>query len=365
MNEFPLNTGNTRLWKWLMKGRDDLSWAGASANDRGFCFGTEDGTVLWTNYDGVQFGHPLPNATRYDDEEAVNGIAFNAGRMVVTTRGGSAIWKNLGSKMKERDAGRIGVGSHGVVAGRNETFLMPLNIGGLMSVQNVSPTQFSTFTNWSEPVDLNMYRVASLSATDGRQVVGIAARRGGVAMGFYKPGNMLNLTGLELPTADFIDICSAGNSNFPSAAYALTRDGHILAFDDVMNGMKPVTLRYESMSGVAYRILSVGDFVFVLTSKALHVIHNLVDYAPGSFRVNRRTKNTSFPLEAIDMNLVGQRWLLVLLPDRVLRLDLHELAKDLASGFEEIVSEPTDIWANATFTERKLDAHKLDFTIAK
>ena len=65
------------------------------------------------------------------------------------------------------------------------------------------------------------------------------------------------------------------------------------------------------------------------------------------------------------MNLVVQRWLLVLLADRVFRLDLHELARDLASNFEEKVSELIDVWANATFTERKLDAHKWDSTIAK
>ena len=184
-------------------------------------------------------------------------------------------------------------------------------------------------------------------------------------MGVYKPGEILDLTTLEIPGADFIDICPAGNFDFPSAAYALTRDSHILAFNDVMNGDKSVTLRYEGMAGVAYRVLSAGDFVFVLTSKALHVIHNLVAYTPGSFRVNRRTSNTSFPLEAIDMNLVGQRWLLVLLADRVLRLDLHELARDLSPGFEVKISESTDVWANATFNNRKLDAHKSDFAIAK
>ncbi len=365
MNKSPLDAGNARLWKSLMTGRDDLSWAGASAADRGFCFGTEDGTVLWTNFDGVQYRDPLVNATLDDDDGAVNGVAFNAGRMVVTTRSGSAIWKHVEGKAKKREAVRIGIGSHGVVAGRNETFLMPLNVGGLMSVHESSPSRISTFTTVSEVMDLNVYRAVSLATTAGQQVVALAARCGGVAMGLYKPGDILNLTALELPGADFIDICPAGNSDFPSAAYALTRDSYILAFQDVMIDRKPAKVHYDGIPGVAYRILSAGDFVFVLTSNALHVIYKLVESSLGSLRVNRRTPSTSFVLEAVDINLVGNRWLLVLLANGVLRLDLHELARDLSHSFEEKVSEPTDVWANATFTERKLDSHKLDFTIAK
>ena len=242
---------------------------------------------------------------------------------------------------------------------------MPLNIGGLMSVHEEKTSHFSTYVSNSPERDLNVYRAASLTKTDGQQVVALAARCGGIAMGVYKPGEILDLATVEIPGADFIDICSAGNSNFPSAAYALTCDSHILAFDDVMNGIKPVTLRYESTAGVAYRILAAGDFVFVLTSQALHVIHNLVAHSPGSFRVNRRTRNTSFPLEAIDINLVGNRWLLVLLADGVLRFDLHELSRDLASGFEEKVSEPTDVWANVIVTGRRLDSHKTDFALGK
>lgn len=362
MNRSP---GDTGLWKELLTGRDDLSWAGASAGDRGYCFGTEDGTVFWTNFDGVQYGKPLVNAAIDDYEEAINGVAFNAGRMVVTTRSGSAIWNNADGKKSGRTGGRIGEGSHGVVAGERGIFFMPLNVGGLMSVYEDLPSHFSTFVSNSQAMDLNVYRAASLVATDGRQVVALVARRGGMAMGYYKLGEVLDLTTIELPGADFIDICQGGYSGYPSAAYAITRDSHILAFGDIMSGDRPVTLRYERIVGTAYRILSAGEFVFVLTSRALHVIHNLTAHSTGSFRVNRTTQNKSFPLEAIDINLVGQRWLLVLLADRVLRMDLHELAKDLASDFEEKVSEPTDVWADAIFKGHKLDSHKSDLVLVK
>ena len=219
----------------------------------------------------------------------------------------------------------------------------------------------------SQARDLNIYRATSLAAVDGRQIVALAARRGGMAMGYYNPGEVLDLTTLELPGADFIDICLAGDYRYPSAVYSLTRDGHILAFNDVMADHKPGTVRYESITGVAYRILSAGDFVFVLTDDTLHVIHKLVDYLSGAFRVNRRTSNTSFGVEAIDMNLVGQRWLLVLLADRVLRLDLHALASDLDLVFKEKISVPeqNDIWLKAIRTDRKLDSHKSEFALVK
>lgn len=365
MNRSPLDAGNSRLWKSLLIGRDDLSWAGAAEGNRGFCFGTEGGTVFWTNFEGMQYGDPLPNATLDDYDEAINGIAFNAGRMVVTTRSGSAIWKNADSKASKRKAGRIGEGSHGVVTGLSGAFFLPLNTGGLMSVQDKLPKHFEGFVSKSESMDLNVYRIASLVGMDGSQVVAMAARLGGVAVGRYKPGGILNLATIEMTDADFIDICPAGYPGFPTAAYALTRDNHILAFNNVLNVREHGTARYEGVAGVAYRILSAGDFVFVLTSKALHVIHNLVAHSPGSFRVNRRTRSTSFPLDAIDMNLVGNRWLMVLMADRVLRFDLNELARDLASEFEEAVSELTDVWTNATVKDRQLDSHKTEFALVK
>ena len=145
MNRSPLDVGNTGLWKSLLTGRDDLSWAGPSAGDSGFCFGTEDGAVFWTNFDGIQYGVPLRNAAIDDFKEAINGVAFNAGRTVVTTRSGSAIWNNAPGKKSRRRGGRIGEGSHGVVAGGGGIFFMPLNIGGLMSVYEDLPSHFSTF----------------------------------------------------------------------------------------------------------------------------------------------------------------------------------------------------------------------------
>ena len=365
MNRSPVDADDTGLWKVLLKGRDDISWAGASAGDRGFCFGTETGEVFWTNFEGVQYGDLLANAALDDDDEAVNGIAFNAGRMVVTTRSGSAIWKNFEGKASKRKAVRIGVGSHGVVSALDGAFLMPLNVGGLMSVQDKSPKHFAGYLCKSDSMDLNIYRAASLASPDGAQVLAVAARSGGVAVGTYKPGGMLNLDASEWPGADVIDVCPTGHVGFPVAAYALTRDNHILAFNNVLNLREHDTVRYKSMTGVAYRILSAGDFVFVLTDKALHVVHNLVAHSPGLFRVNRRTRNTSCPLEAVDINLVGKRWLLVLLADSVLRLDLNALARDLASDFEERVSEPTDVWSQAIFKVRHLDSQTSEFALVK
>ena len=367
MNCPPLDAGNTPLWKELLTDREDLSWAGASAGDRGFCFGTEDGAVFWTNFDGVQYGEPLINAAFDDYEEAVNGIAFNAGRMVVTTRSGSAVWKNAEGKASKRKAGRIGEGSHGVVAALNGAFFLPLNIGGLMSVYEETPSHYSTFVSNSQAMDLNVYRAISLTSPDGKQVVGIAARRGGVAAGFYKPGDVMGLTALVVPGADIIDICPTGNPKFPTAVFTLTRDSGILIFRDVVTDRDPVTVRYEGILGVAYRIISAGEFVFVLTSRALHVIHNLVDYRNSEFRVNRRTPSTSFKVEAVDMNIVGQRWLLLLTACGVLRLDLNELHEQLASRFAEEISEPEPSYLRekVIIKRHNLDASRSEFALVK
>ena len=54
-------------------GRKDISWAGPSQDAKGFCFGTEDGLIFWTNFDGKPVSLVIKqNAiTRAIDLEAV------------------------------------------------------------------------------------------------------------------------------------------------------------------------------------------------------------------------------------------------------------------------------------------------------
>lgn len=79
---------HVKCWETILV-RDDISWVGPSADADGFCFGSETGDVIWTDFDG-NLQWELPHAAKLG--EAINGIAFNAGQMCVTTRDETANW---------------------------------------------------------------------------------------------------------------------------------------------------------------------------------------------------------------------------------------------------------------------------------
>ena len=86
-----------------------------------------------------------------------------------------------------------------------------------MSLHESEPMHFTSFVSSSEAMDINVYRATSLIDERGRQVVVLAARCGGMATGYYAPGDLLDLTTMEIPGADFVDTCRSGISNLPSA----------------------------------------------------------------------------------------------------------------------------------------------------
>ena len=352
-----LNTNlPVKCWETILE-RDDISWVGPSADADGFCFGTENGDVFWTDFDG-KLQWELPHAAKLG--EAINGIAFNAGQMCVTTRDETANWFLSTHKNRVR-GGTIAGGAHGVVSGGSGDFFLPRGIAGLQNIRMDNPSEVLGWEMAPEERDMYFYEVASLATVDGEQVVACACRRSGLAMGKYTKGETFNIVTLSTPKGDFIDICPAGIPSLPSAAYALTRDGTIYPFDNVLADRNPFAMRFQSVGGTAYRILASGNFVFVLTSRALHVIHKLLVNDNGLFDDNRDSRMVTFALEAVDMNLVGDRWLLVLLTDQVMRLDL-ELLKQTVPEFPVETSEPesSEDSDHFIFEEMEMTSHKFD-----
>lgn len=212
-----------------------------------------------------------------------------------------------------------------------------------------------------EERDIYFYEVASLATAEGEQVLACACRRSGLAMGKYTKGETFNIVTLSTPNGDFIDICPAGLPALPSAAYALEKDGTIYLLRNVLTDKNPIAVRYHFIQGTAYRILALNNFVYVLTHQDLHVIHIPWVIENGLLHVNGNTTCKSFKMEAVDMNLVGNRWLLVLLTDRVERLDLG-LLKQTVPEFQVKTSEPESPEDTEQFSygELTLTSHKYD-----
>ena len=66
----------------------DVSWAGPGRNSQEFCFGSEDGQILFTNLEGDEAERqPAP----HPESEAVNGVAFADWGMVISSELGKRL----------------------------------------------------------------------------------------------------------------------------------------------------------------------------------------------------------------------------------------------------------------------------------
>lgn len=319
------------LWKSLMPRRGDLSWAGPSVKANGFCFGTEEGGLLLTDAEGVLIQKPILGATA--SGEAVNGVAFDLGRMLVTTRDDARIWADWWKPRAAAQYGDIPAGGHGVTVGRPGSFFLPLGTNGVMSVHHGRRPTYGTVLNVPNAHAINLYKCASF-APGTRQVLAFAARLGGVAVTTYEEKRTLEFSAFKEVGCDFIDISPVALPGCTLAMCALTRDGRVFIYRnalDVKPGRTMWVMQCPNFTGVAYRVVSSGSFLFVLTSNKFHILHLSPTLTRGVLALPGRTRSTSCAVRAVDMNLVGDRWLLLLRANDVLRLDLHALPTTLAA----------------------------------
>lgn len=301
----------------------DVSWAGASPREDLFAFGSEDGRILFADSDGVVKQQPQ-KAT--PSGETINGLSFYQRWMSVSTRNEVMLWTLPVKQGETVLSATIPFGAHGVIVGHNGYFLAPLGRSGLLFYQpKEGPEQAITISSGATE-NAYFYRLISLQAADGKEIVACAARRGGIAaMEFNEEDQRHMLSALAFNGLDVIDVCPLGIADVPEGAAALGRDGTIILFRDVLRDCSPVTVNYESIKGTAYRILIVRGYLFLLTSKGMYVIAGLIDRFLKSRKDNQATPMLALPMEAVDAHIGSEKWLWIVKPDGVLRLDVELL----------------------------------------
>ncbi len=303
----------------------DVSWAGASPSKDLFSFGSEDGRILFADSEGVV---QLKAEKATPSGEAINGLAFIQRWMSVSMRNEVILWassQNPGGKMMGTP---IPFGSHGIIAGHSGYFLAPLGRGGLLFFQpKEGPETAATIIDGAIE-NAYFYRLISLQAASGQEIVACATRRGGVAaMEFKGKDQQHTFRALMFNGLDVVDLCSLGMAGALEGAAAVGRDGTIILFRDVLRDGQPKTIKYESIKGTVYRILSVRGYLFLLTSEGMYVIAGLIERFLRGAADNSVTPVLTLPMEAVDANLGSEHWVWIVMPDGVLRLDVELLAQ--------------------------------------
>jgi hypothetical protein len=156
---------------------------------------------------------------------------------------------------------------------------------------------------------------------------------------------------------DIIDLCALSQEGDSLAVAALGRDGSVILYQDILNDTKPKTFRFQTMKGVAYRILSHRGDVYVLTSCGLYVLGKLGNrFLSGEKRDEIVTPILPLPFTAVDMNLAWGRWLLIVVGNEVRKFDLdmiHDFVpQNIGHGeikeFPTIPSEVEPEWSNVS-----------------
>jgi hypothetical protein len=299
----------------------DVSWAGPSLRTDLFSFGSEDGRILFADWQGNVQHKPVPVAP---SQEAINGVAFLDLWMIVSTRNEVAMWTPPRMPGDSSMGAVIPMGAHGVIAGHNGYYVAPLGRDGLLFCKPTEGQRQTVTVSSGVTADVNIYRLISLQASGGQEIVACAARKGGVAVMELKGEDQKHsLSTRTFDGLDLVDLCPLAKAA-PEAAAALGRDGTLILFRNILQDQRPGTVRYETIRGKAYRILSARGYLFVLTSEGLYVIAGLVDRFLQDAVDSQVTPVLSVPMEAVDAGLGSDQWVWIVMPDGVLRFDVEQ-----------------------------------------
>jgi hypothetical protein len=330
MTAFPAASKGSRELVSSIRFQDfDVSWAGASVRKDLFCFGSEDGRFLLADADGVVKDEPQEWAP---SKEAINGVAFIEGSASVSTRNEVMLWTQDPEDKERQLAARIPVGAHGVIAGHCGYFFAPLGLGGLLACRAGDAKPLAVIMKSQTMEERYFYRVISLPASDGREVVVCATRKGGLAsMEFTGETQQNTLNTLTFSGVDVVDVCALNVTAAPMGVAALGKDGTVVLSRDVLRDDCPRTVKYEPVRGTAYRILSARGYIFLLTSEGLYVSSGFIDRFLSGGALTSVTPGLALAMEAVDANLGSDQWLWIVMPDGVLRFDVELLDRITAS----------------------------------
>jgi hypothetical protein len=346
MNRLPPNGSMSRPLYTPIQFKDfEVSWAGPNPLGPGFAFGSEDGRVLMTDETGV----PLPKKVQESiTGEAINGIAGSGMSFAVSSRSEVTLVTWTAKDPDRKAVSGIPVGAHGITVAPSGHYVAPLGRTGIMIL---SPTS----TGPNDPIGvitpqkegLYFYRVIALPSRGGKDLLVCAARQGGMGIREFQPGqpDTIRMKVLTFAGLDLVDVCAVGSTPDVPAVAGVGRDGTLLLVRDALQDQNPVTIKFESIQGTAYRLLSARGHLFLLTSRGLYGLMNLGERLLHGRAMDQLTTSIfTVPMEAVDANIVGDRWLLVTMPDEVLKFDVdlidRSTPEDSRNGeIREVIAE--------------------------
>lgn len=327
MNGAPLKGGTPHPYFTQIKiANFDVSCVGPDPFRSGFGFGSDDGKLVFTD----EVGMPFANMNGSRSGEAINGIASIGRSLAVSSRREVTVrtWTR-----EHPDRLTVSVaphGAHGISSTPGGYYVAPLGRTGIMVLRAESGPDDPVSVLTSEKESMYFYRVLARPGRNGREQLLCAARRGGIGITEIQWGqSTYNMRTATFPGLDAVDVCFVGGEAGSPAIAAVGRDGSLILARDMLHDRNHITIKFATVQGTAYRLLSSGGDLFLLTSQGLYGLMGLGErLLLGKLAERLPTSVLAMPMEAVDANMIGGRWLLVVMPDEVRRFDVKQIAKE-------------------------------------
>jgi hypothetical protein len=328
MNRAQSNGGTSRPLFASLRLKDfDVTWAGPNPFRSGFGFGSEDGRLVFTDETGVPLTEPAKGSI---SGEAINGIAASATSLAVTSR--QDVTVRTWTQVQPDRCAVSGVphGAHGITLAPSGYYVAPLGRAGIMMLRAGSGPGDMVGVMTPGKEGMYFYRVLARAGTDGRDLLVCATRRGGIGIAEVLWGqDTYTMRTATFEGLDVVDVCFVGGPAESPAVAAVGYDGSIILVRDALHDTNPMTMKFDNVQGQVYRLLSVRGHLFLLTSRGLFGLMGLGDRLMRGLTKERFTTSILvIPMQAVDANMVGDRWLLVVMPDEVRIFDVEQIAKD-------------------------------------
>jgi hypothetical protein len=303
----------------------EISWAGEGPWNQCLCFGSEDGRFAFKKIDDPT-AYYSPNSV-VESSEAINGISFINEQMAVSTRNEVVFFRKVPFGDQNSEPKTYEGGAHHVIATSSGRFVAPLGPNGVLFKEPDQSVFQKLRVFKAAGKEFNFYRIVGLGPTDRGDVLACAMRRDGIATTVLSvpEGTGSIEDPRTYPGLDVVDICSLKSEEFPFAAVTLGIDRSLHLFRNVLNDQSPATLQIKGLEGTAYRVLSAQGHIFLLTSQSLYTFNGLASRFLSGREIGGPLTIPGLDFQAVDANLAFGRWLLVIMPDKVISIDIDHL----------------------------------------
>jgi hypothetical protein len=321
---------------------DEITWVGECPWTGNYCFGTENGNVLF--YKDNSGG---PFTDRYEmAEEAINGVAFYKNLIGVSTRGEVNIHRLLpGDGRFELIAAEPG-GAHGISVTPDGLFVAPRGKAGLLRIQAGPNLPVRASFQDAKEATLNYYVLSSLGRSGNDDIFACAARTDGLlTITIDKNAPTSSIVGMNSPKVDFVDVCSIHSPEWPFAVAALCLDRSLIFVRNVLSEEKPRSLRFEGFRGTPYSILSADGHLIVLTSQEIMILPNLASRYLNGEKLDCPMHYRKSPVQAVDAFIAHGNDLMILTDDGVSIFEISKLAQGDYESKSVTESQDPQNWA--------------------